>query len=288
MIIFFIREFNDVDHLVPIIYKLAVSSSRRIRVLCQNPAFDITNDFRLKYLREKCGIKAEYIYTCYCPSLIHRFFAFLICYKHSGKLFSGKYIDKGIFDKFIKKKIFNKSWAKTFLQATEASLLIFDHIESDIYITEALLQAAQELKISTVGAPNGLPLFSKGYVRHADLYQRGMKTSLDYIIEPHKRIADYRIRNGVDADKVKIMGSARYCQEWEDVLQKIVPKSRQLNGDRKNKLKIVYMERGLDLHGKYKDVIKNTLIKIGQLDFVHFVIKPHTRARKLHFKAFPD
>ncbi len=285
-VIFFIRAYNDVDHIAPIIYKLAGAGKYKILVLCQNPFFDLTADFRLKFLAREFGtIKIDYVYKYYTPSLGYRFLSFLICNKYIRKLFPGKKVYEKFYNKVIKKH-FNSNWAKEFFCRDKVSLLVFDHIGS-IYISGALLRAAKELKIPTIGVPNGLPLFSRGYMADVDIYKKEGSVRLDFFVEPHKRISDYRIRHGGNPDKIKIIGSARFCREWENVLGPIRPLIPFPFDTQPDKLKVVYMERGLDFHGKYKDLIKDALIKTSRLDYVRFVIKPHTRAGKLHFKEFP-
>ena len=50
MIIFFTNRSNDIDHMVPIGYKLAKESTRKIVFLSINPLYDISTDFRLNYI----------------------------------------------------------------------------------------------------------------------------------------------------------------------------------------------------------------------------------------------
>ena len=60
MIYFFIRRYNDIDHIVPIIYKTALSRNYKILVLCLNNDIDIDKDFRLKFLKEEFDINAYF------------------------------------------------------------------------------------------------------------------------------------------------------------------------------------------------------------------------------------
>ena len=52
MIIFFIKRFNDVDHVTSIIYKMALKKSDNLLVLCLNPGFQIHGDYRLRFLKK--------------------------------------------------------------------------------------------------------------------------------------------------------------------------------------------------------------------------------------------
>lgn len=312
MILFFIRTFNDVDHMVPIIYKLAQHSSRKIFVLCQNPFFEIADDYRLNFLKEKFShVMIDYIYNSYLPTVMHRVIAFLICNRYIRKTSKEglallcrfklkefvmwcsfmvflKFFYEWSYGRFVKKKYFAERWAERFLREMNATLLVFDHIDSKQYLTESLLKASKKIGIQTVGVPNGLPLFSDSSMINFDVYYREeLKTNLDYLIVPHKVEANHRIRFGFNPEKLKIAGSARFCDEWEKILHKIVPSNQLPNHKLNGKLKVVYMERGLDRHGHYKGIIKDTLRKIGDLDFIYLIVKPHTRNNKLYYEDLP-
>jgi len=281
MVIFFIREFNDVDHIVPVVYKMAKAGSEHIEVLCQNPFFDIYGDFRLRLLKENfSNVKIDYIYERFLPTPVHAFLALII---------NGHNFKSGIVTKILR-FAFNKAWAKKFFTKCKARLLVFDHIEPEAYITGALLAAAKDLKISTVGLPNGLPLFSYGYKELPESYKRELEADLDYLVVPHERARKYRLDAGFKPERVKVLGSARFCEEWIEILHKAIPKDENvLPGEAPdNKLKVVYVERGLDLYGEHKYKVKSALKKLGELDFVDLVIKPHTRAKNLHFEGLPE
>ncbi len=111
-----------------------------------------------------------------------------------------------------------------------------------------------------------------------------ISSGVDYYAVHHHRDKQVLIGYGFDAAKLQVLGSARYCQEWEQVLHEIVP-PEHMPGSRKegSKLKVVYMERGADRHGSYKGRILETLQRIATLDFVDFIIKPPTRTDRLHF-----
>src|SRR3989338_712860 len=79
MIVFVIRRLNDIDHATPIIYRLAKEGRRRLLVLCMNPFYDISNDFRLRFLKNGLNISIDYLYTYFCPSVFHKIAGVLIC-----------------------------------------------------------------------------------------------------------------------------------------------------------------------------------------------------------------
>ena len=77
MYLFFIRHFNDIDHITPIVWKMS-QDSLPVTVYCMNPAYDIQSDYRLNFLKEN-GIKVDYIYNDYDQTLglSHKLIRFL-------------------------------------------------------------------------------------------------------------------------------------------------------------------------------------------------------------------
>lgn len=249
MVIFFIRNFNDVDHIVPIVYRMAKDGNQSVLVLCQNLSFDIFNDFRLKFLKVNFNnVNIDYVYN-----------------------------------KFEGKRHFDEDQAKKLLKRFKATVLVFDYvIDSNLFDTGALIKAARQLDIPTIGVPPGLPVFSENYIPEIDYFRREVNTALDYNIVPHQIDADYRIKHGFDPERIQILGSARFCEEWRGIINSMVPPDKLPVNKSEAMLKVVYMERGADLHGKYKEAIEETIAKLSRLDFVHLIIKPHTRAMQLH------
>ena len=77
MYLFFVRHFNDVDHIVPVIWEMAMNEYP-VAVYCLNPEYDINGDYRLNFLR-KLGIDVDYVYNDVHHNLgiIHRILSFL-------------------------------------------------------------------------------------------------------------------------------------------------------------------------------------------------------------------
>ncbi len=63
MYLFLVRHFNDIDHIAPIAWKMK-SDGYPVAVYCMNPRYDITNDYRLEFLKSK-GTVVDYLHTVY-------------------------------------------------------------------------------------------------------------------------------------------------------------------------------------------------------------------------------
>ena len=79
MLIFFIHKFNDIDHMVPIIYKIANDTNEKIAIFSMNPFYDIYNDYRLQFLLKKYDVTLNYLYMVYKPSFFYKILGLLIC-----------------------------------------------------------------------------------------------------------------------------------------------------------------------------------------------------------------
>jgi hypothetical protein len=51
MYLFFVRAFNDIDHMTPIVWKMS-QDKHPVAVYCLNAEYDIKNDYRLTFLKE--------------------------------------------------------------------------------------------------------------------------------------------------------------------------------------------------------------------------------------------
>jgi hypothetical protein len=60
MYLFFVREFNDIDHITPIVWKMR-QDNYPVAVFCLNPEYDLHGDYRLRFLKQQC-IKVSFIY----------------------------------------------------------------------------------------------------------------------------------------------------------------------------------------------------------------------------------
>jgi len=322
--VFFIRRFNDVDHIVPVVYRVAKNGQRTPLVLCLNPFLEISNDFRLKFLQEQWGVTVAYLYLFYTPTFFHKIVARVICSSYmrnsTRDLFrSGNTEDRvsktgrkrnfkpkqifemiacGLIKRYfyrwtdrvlVKKFLFNERWARAFLRETKPASLVFDYIHTNVHVAGALIAAARKLGIPLVSLPHGTSLFwGRPLEGPSDDHARVINSGVDYFVVDHHRDAEVLVGYGFDVQKLRVLGSARYCQEWEQVLHRIVPAEQiPTTKDETGKLKVVYMERGADRHGAYKHLVWHTLERIASLDFVNFIIKPPTRSGRLHFSKLP-
>ena len=77
MYLFFVRAFNDIDHMTPVVWKM-YKDGYPVTVYCINPEYGIESDYRLHFLK-KLGIRVDYIYKDFNKELglFHRMIRFL-------------------------------------------------------------------------------------------------------------------------------------------------------------------------------------------------------------------
>jgi hypothetical protein len=292
MLIFFINKFNDIDHIVPIVYKISKDSNKTINVYCLNPFYDLANDYRLNFLKNEFDINVEYIYQSLNNNSLSGILSILMC-KNTGWKFSSliallqnKY---EWFSKLIFENIYGEKWSRRFFEKYNPHILIVDGstAASKNYNFSALENVAKQRLIPKISLPHGVPLF----VKHPPTYDNAKaglnNNTCDLIVSASYRWRKECIDFGISSEKLKVLGVARHCKEWEDVLQKIVPSNKFLDTTPKDKLKVVYMDMGPDRYEDFKPIVEETLRKINALDFVHLLFKPHTRSNKAHLEL-PD
>ena len=263
-----------------------------IKVFCLNPFYDISKDFRLDYLSNKLKIEVNYIYKAIYPSLFHRILGFIIC-KNTGKKISSAFallINKSkFFNKLIFQSIYGEKWVEKLFVKYKPKILVLDGtaVASSVYNMKSISKISKKQLIPKISLPHGVGLFTK----HPKGYDKAKgdlaKNDCDIIVSASKRWMNECLDFGASPEKLQVVGVARHCKEWEDILQDIVPWDESLNNKGKDKLKVVYMDMGPNRYDEFKPIAEETLRKISSLDFVHLLLKPHTRSNRANL-ALPD
>src|SRR3990172_666911 len=72
MYLFIVRRFNDIDHMVPILWRMAKEGDGPLAILCTNANLDLPADFRLEFLRREYGVRTLHIGEAAPTTLSHR------------------------------------------------------------------------------------------------------------------------------------------------------------------------------------------------------------------------
>ena len=297
MYLFFIRHFNDIDHITPVVWKMK-QENRPAAVYCINPKYDIHNDYRLTFLKVQ-GVVVESIYDAFSQKLnmLHHAmrFLYLWIFAKAKRLNSdnqenrlllllsrwGQLIIEWIGHKLYKltRKIFyNKNWARYILEHSRAQVLCFDHIIHNQYVVAVLLRAAKEMSIPTIALPHGVYLYTNDYSKpKSTVTQQFAKFNrFDYVVVQNHLRKNVLARSGIGEEKIVVLGSARFCEEWIEQNMKILP--IMINSDDRSteKLKIVFLTSKPQCRIDMERML-NTFDLLYNLSEIKLMIKPHTR-----------
>ena len=290
-IFFFIRRFNDIDHITPIVYKFFKTTDHRLVVICLNQGYDLLNDFRIVYLRETLNVSVHYFHDYYNPSLKGRVLSRFLKYGYSNnKLSPFRLFRKLVGNKRIQRLIhdvYNDGWADKLIQFARPDALVFDWVKKEQHMVGSFINAAKLNNIPTISVPHGFSLIVNEIRRNkeaednkpasrGELYNHFDKFVVQF--DSYKKLC---VKTGLPEDKVAVLGSARYCKEWRAINKTILPRQNERVFRQKEKLKVVFMEYPYN-YRIHQDRVKTAIMKVGELDFVDLVIKPHTRANKLY------
>ena len=296
MYLFFIRQFNDIDHITPLIWKMQ-RDGHPVSVYCLNPAYDLRNDYRLSFLR-KCGIKVAHVYDERLPSLgwRHRVLRYTskCSYALANKLdhapggLSPDLTDrarrktykwgKRLF-KRSKSRYYTDEWALALLKKTGAQALCFDHINPGRHVVGVLLNAAHKQSIPTFALPHGVFIYTNKEVRTGTTQESRFDkfNRFDYVVTQNTLRKNVLTRAGVNRDRIHVLGSARYSDEWMAENKSILPRQMDTALADRPGLKAVFMTTRFAYKIDVERMLK-TIDLLAARDHLHLLVKPHTRS----------
>ena len=304
MYLFFVRHFNDIDHLTPVAWTLH-KDSHPVAVLCMNLRYDIRQDYRLRFLKDQ-GVAVDYLYDAFYEKRgpVYQFLYTLIraSYRIQQKLAHDDQGPSGALPKLLnrladiagttcfkiaRKFYYDHNWAHSVLKRTNAQAICFDYVMPKHYVVDAFLKAAAHMSIPVLALPHGVQLYTNESSKPKSTEARRFAkfNRFDYIVAPNQLRKDNLVKAGVARDKISVLGSARYCRTWIEQNNQIVPKATAKLSGSPEKLKVVLMPSKPQCRLDMERMFDSCLL-IAELDGIQAVIKPHTRTRK--FNQFGD
>ena len=110
MTLFFIRRYNDIDHIVPIVYRMSKDGVLNVVILCLTMDYDLENDSRLLFLQRNHDVKIDYLYRYFGSSVIEKLLFNLAYISRNFSL--TKVIFKKIYNSMLWQYIFNEKWIR--------------------------------------------------------------------------------------------------------------------------------------------------------------------------------
>jgi hypothetical protein len=267
-----------------------------VAVYCINPKYDIQIDYRLDFMKKQ-GVKIDHIYNSFDQQfgLLYQIMRFLFqkCYEIEKILDSKDESKLSIFSKMLKnfiqkagkriyfltrRKFYDANWARNFLQESGAKVLCFDWIRPHKHVVDVLLKVGKEMSIPTLSLPHGVFLYTNDSIKVGsrgeiifEKYQR-----YDYVVVQNNLFKEVISRDGIEQDKIHVLGSARYCNEWMEQNRKIIPRKMNSKDSITEKLKVVFMTTRPQYRIDIERMVE-TFDLLSNFDGIEAVIKPHTR-----------
>jgi hypothetical protein len=295
MYLFFVRAFNDIDHMTPVVWKMS-RDNYPVAVYCLSPDYDIDNDYRLNFLKE-LGVKVDFIYNYFDQELglLHHLMRFLflksfaIGRKWNSDARTNLVVFRKIFGQLVqeigsklfklaKKRFYGTNWARRILEQSGAQALCFDHVQPTQYIISSLFRAAEEMSVATLALPHGVYLYTNDLVKAGSTAETRYDKfyRFDSIVVQNKLRKEVLTNFGVEGDKIFVLGSARYCDEWMSQYGNILPRMLKSYGESAGKLRVVFMTTRPEYRIDVERMLR-TFDMLSELDGIEVVVKPHTR-----------
>ncbi|MGV8711397.1 MAG: hypothetical protein ACWA6R_02505 [Nitrosomonas sp.] len=286
--LFFLRHYNDIDHVTPVIYKWIQSGHQCDVVLIGSPKF--RRDFRVQYLSQLPGVRVTHIreLLSWMDYIKWRLQMLLLTRNVRRIKLIGPAVTK-IAERFDEKEreplwrhtaefLLNRSFGDY-----NQGVVAFDWIERNSVIcvewVEVVVAIAKNRGLGTVSLPHGDSPHASQLIRRGERFKEpdvtfSAATIFDRVVVPNEMCAT-RFRPFMAENQLAVLGSPRYCEEWLKILAGLMPPSPLVRSD--SRLKIVMFLRKANFTTFWEEV-GEVVHMIAQFPGVEMIIKPHTRS----------
>jgi hypothetical protein len=165
----------------------------------------------------------------------------------------------------------------------EKGIVVFDWTST--YFVREMVKIAKSRGFTTISLPHGDMPYISLLETINELNYDSLKTYkpskvFDYVVVPNKQNTK-RYEKWIKPDRLKVLGSPRYCDEWMKILADFIPPFDI--EESKKKLKIVFFLRNTGYPVFWDEVVR-TIKLIMQFKGVYLILKHHPRnesAKKL-------
>lgn len=284
--LFFLRHYNDIDHVTPVVHKWIEKGHSCDVVLMGSRHF--REDFRVVYLAGLDRVRVARVDEILSRSQFLRM--------HLQKLLLDRNLRGsalaplvGILRRFINKTrraAFWKKASKLILERTFASgepgVVAFDWISSNsifpIEFVQVVVATAREKGLGVVSLPHGDSPHANLLVRVEELKLEphtkfAAASMFDRIVVPNELCAT-RFRPFADDSSVAVLGSPRYCDEWLEKLDSLLPASPLPEDPDRFKIVMFLRKRDFSIFWEEVDRVVRLLAAFPK---VKLIVKAHTR-----------
>ncbi len=273
--LFLVRQFPDLDHFSPLIYELSRLENREVAVLCQNIDYDLSSETIIDYFKGLDNVRIESAYNLYDRRNTFYYFSRILVWAYKWK------IGKELFYR-LSRYVFNDKWAGFILDYSRPVCVISDFQKKTKHKGDLMASAARARGVPVVLMSHGVTM------RLNDLDKKRKLPPSDYKLFPNKLKYSHFIEDSDKPDTIRILGSPRYCNQWEqkynEILRERIPEPDLPSGD--GRLNVLFFGRpriNLTGDGEVVNSLKG-------LDFInlHSDIKPRIGRHNRSAQAYPS
>ena len=284
--LFFLRHYNDIDHVSPVVHKWVHQGHTCDVVLMGAKHF--REDFRVIYLADLDGVRVAHVDEILSRGQYFRMhFQKLLLDRNLRGALGGSIV--GLLNRVVNPEQRVRFWEtlarlillRSFAEG-ESGVVAFDWISSNsifpIEFVQTVVASAKEMGLKSVSLPHGDSPHANLLVRIEELKLEphtkfAAASMFDRIVVPNELCAT-RFRPFADDSAVAVLGSPRYCNEWLEILGTLLPQS-PLQSDT-GKLKIVLFLRK-SVFSIFWEEVERVVRLLASFPQVELIVKAHTR-----------
>lgn len=231
----FLRHYNDIDHIAPIIAKWHEAGHSGDVILLADAA--ALADYRIRYLASLARVRVAHLRELVSPVdfLRFRLLTRLVTRKSPGlwlgialALCGGRPAARAAFWHRLSETLLSRSFA-----SGERGVVAYDWVSRNTGVAmewvRAMLDAAHARGLGTVSLPHGDSPHANKMIRDTELSPRADTTFaeasiFDTVVVPNQLCAE-RFEPHMPRSRIAVLGSPRYCDEWLARLPALLPPS---------------------------------------------------------------
>jgi len=288
--LFILNTFNDIDHISPVIWKFIQKGEKPIVIF--HSSYDYKKDYRIQFLQREGELE---IYPM-PDGKFERYRAELGSKKTNSlleRIRSKKakwYLYRlrnrqSFFGKLYRRFRFDCSFEMDWLREKNISAAVFEWNTpaGSGEVLERIFYAAKGLGIPTFSIPHGCNIYLNSDINK--IYRTNMvkgilpdftdRNEFDHYVVQSRYHLEHFVRFGMHRSRIQAWGSVRFYPEWQQINLKLCGEF-QPKKDVVNRLKVVFMLPHWN-YNVHKQKTLKLLDEISQKDWVHLIIKDHTR-----------
>ena len=260
------RGFKDIDHYLPFFYFLSkidnLDYSAKAIIFDTKTNFSRFMDQKLSFFADLKNIKIEFLYE---ENLLDKIEQTLL-FKNNFK-FVNRVINKlfSIVSNIKNNKIeWNKKLGEEFLLSNSPLIFTMNHNDDELRIISEIKK--QNIRAKWVALPHGTILCENDMVLETHLDKKEQDNNdihdkFDYLLKTSNRDKEILVSKGFDKDKIIVIGSPRYCDEWLKIKSKFELDGNTVPINNEYQIRVLFL-----IPKKHVNVFSEELIRT--IDFV--------------------